>query len=98
MRILHDARNLIQTLQWQFGIGVEEPKDFPARGVRSCIHLVGTTSLALNKLIAETCSEVSRAIGTFTIGDDNLGSRRSLAQVREKSPYQRRLIENRNND
>ncbi len=98
MRILHDARNLIQTLQWQFSIGVEEPKDFPARGVRSCIHLRGTTSLALNKLIAETCSEVSRAIGASTIGDNDFGSRRSLAQVREKSPYQRRLIENRNND
>jgi len=98
MRILHDARNLIQTLQWQFSIGVEEPKDFPARGVRSRIHLVGTTPLALNKLIAETCSEVSRAIGASTIGDNDFGSRRSLAQVREKSPYQWRLIENRNND
>ena len=98
MRILHDARNLIQALQWQFNIGVEEPKDFPARGVRSCIHLRGTTSLALNKLIAEAYSKVSRAIGASTIGDNDFGSRRSFAQVREKSPYQRRLIENRNND
>jgi hypothetical protein len=98
MRILHDARDLIQTLPWQFDIRVDKPKDIPVRGVRSCIHLRGTTPLGLNKPIAETCSEVSRAIGTFTIGDNNFGPRRSLTQVREKSPYQRRLIENRNND
>jgi hypothetical protein len=85
-------------LQWQFDICVDKPKDIPVRGVRPGIHLVGTTALAFDKPIAEACSEISRAIGTFTIGDDNLGSRRSLAQVREKSPYQRRLIENRNND
>src|SRR6266478_7183443 len=98
MRILHDARNLIQTLLWHLDIRVEEPKDFPARGVRSCIHLRSPTPLALNKLVAMTCSEFSGAIGASTIGDNDFSSRRSLAQVREKSPYQWRLIENRNND
>jgi hypothetical protein len=98
IRILQDTRYLIQALQWQFGIGVDKPKDIPARGMRPGIHLRGTTPLALNKPIAEACCEISRVIGASTIGHNNFRSRRSLAQVREKSPYQRRLIENRNND
>jgi hypothetical protein len=85
-------------LQRQFDICVDKPKNVPVRGLRPGIHLPGTTRLALNKPIAEACSEISRAIGTFTIGDNNFGPRRSLTHVREKSPYQRRLVENRNND
>src|SRR5712664_1509585 len=68
------------------------------RGVRPAIHLVGTAALALNKSIAKVGSELSGAIGASTIGNDNFSSRRSLAQMREKSPYQRCLIKNRNND
>ena len=67
------------------------------RGVRPAIHLVGTAALALNKSIAKVGSELSGAIGASTIGNDNFSSRRSLAQMREKSPYQRCLIKNRNN-
>jgi hypothetical protein len=77
---------------------VDEPKDIPARAVRPDIHLRGATPLAHNKPIAEACSQISRAIGAFTICDNNFGSRRSLAQMRDRSPYQRRLVENRNND
>jgi hypothetical protein len=77
---------------------VNEPKDLPVRGVRPTIHLVGTAALTLNKSIAKVGSEFSGAIGASTVGDDNFGSRRSLAQMREKSPYQRRLIKNRNNN
>jgi hypothetical protein len=98
IRIVHDARNLIQTLRWQFSIGVEEPKDFPARDVRPRIHLRGTTPLALNEAIAETCSEVSGAIGASTIGDNDFGSRCPLTEMREKLAYQRRFIKHRNND
>jgi hypothetical protein len=56
------------------------------------------TPLALNKPIAMTCSEFSGAIRTSAIGDNNFGSERSLAQVSEKSSYQRCLIKDRNND
>ncbi len=98
IRIVHDARDLIQTLHWHLDIRVDKPKDLPARGVRSCIHLVGTTQLALNEAIAETCSEVSRAIGASAIGDNNFGSRRSLAQMLKKRAYQGCLVKNWNDD
>jgi hypothetical protein len=68
------------------------------RSVRPGIHLPGTIALALDNPIAKACSEISRAIGASTICDNDFGSGRSLAKVREKSPYQGRLIENRNND
>ncbi len=68
------------------------------RGIRPAIHLVGTAALALNKSIAKVGSALSGAICASAIGDDNFGSRRSLAQMREKSPYQRRLIKNRYNN
>src|SRR5438105_5261216 len=98
IRMLHDARDLIQTLQWHFDIRVDKPKDLPVRSVCPSIHLRSPTPLALNKPIATTCSEVSGAIRTSAIGDNNFGSGRSFAQVSEKSPYQRRLVENRNNN
>src|SRR5207245_11779275 len=62
IRILHDARDLIQTLQWHFDIRVDKPKDLPVRGVRPGIHLPGTTPLALNEPIADACREISRPI------------------------------------
>ena len=68
------------------------------RSMRPGIHLPGTIALALDNPIAKACSEISRAIGASTICDNDFGSGRSLAKVREKSPYQGRLIENRNND
>jgi len=98
VRMLHDARDLIQTLQWHFDIRVDKPKDLPVRGVCPSIHLRSPTPLALNKPIAMTCSEVSGVIRTSAIGDNNFGSGRSLAQMLKKRAYQRCLVENRNND
>jgi hypothetical protein len=66
--------------------------------MRRRIHLPGTPLLARNEPVANVGSEISRAIGASTIGYNNFRSRRSLPQVREKSSYQRRLVENRNND
>jgi hypothetical protein len=85
-------------LRWQFGIDVDKPKDIPARGIRPGIHLPGTTPLALNEAIAKACSQINRSIRASPIGYNNLRSRRALSKVREKSPDQGRLIENRNND
>ncbi len=98
IRIGHDARDLIQTLQWHFDIRVDKPKDLPVRGVCPSIHLRSTTPLALNKLVAKTHSEPSRAIDASAIGDNNFGSGRSFAQMLKKRAYQRCLVENRNND
>jgi hypothetical protein len=79
IRMLHDARDLIQTLPWHFDIRVDKPKDLPVRGVCPSIHLRSPTPLALNKPIAMTCSEFSGTIRTSAIGDNNFSSRRSLA-------------------
>jgi hypothetical protein len=79
IRILHDARDLIQTLQWQFGIGVDKPKDVPARGLRPGIHLRCPAALALDNLIAKSSRERICAIGASTIGHNNFRSWRSLA-------------------
>jgi hypothetical protein len=77
---------------------MNEPKDVPARGVRPGIHLPGTIPLALNNPIAEGRGEIGRTISAFTIGNNNFRFRRSLAQMPEKSSYQRCLVENWNND
>ena len=98
IRIVHDARDLIQTLQWHFDIRVDKPKDLPVRGVRPGIHLPGTTPLALNEPIAEACREISRPIDASTVGDNNFGSRRSLAQMLKKRAYQGCLVKNWNDD
>jgi len=98
IRIVHDARNVIQTLRWHFDIGVDKPKDVPARGLRPGIHLPGATPLALNKPVAEACSEIICAISAFTICHNNFGSRCPLTEMREKLAYQRRFIKHRNND
>src|SRR5207245_4480195 len=95
---MHDARDLIQTLQRQFGIGVNEPKDLAARGACARLHLVGTAALGLHKSITQVGSELSGTISASTIGDDNFGSRRSLAQMLQERAYQRCLIQNLHDD
>jgi hypothetical protein len=53
---------------------------------------------APNKLIAQPCRKLIRAVGACTIDHNDFRSGRSLAQMLEKGAYQRRLIQNRNND
>jgi hypothetical protein len=96
--IIHDAPDLIQTLQWQFGIDMNKPKDLPARGTRAGIHLPSTTAPALNEPIAKSSSELSRAIEASAVHDNNLGFWRSLPEMLKKWPYQSRLVEYRDND
>ena len=62
------------------------------------IHLCGSTAVAFNKPIAKARGEVDRAIRASAISDDNLRFGRAVAQVLKKWSYQRRLIEDRNND
>jgi hypothetical protein len=98
IRVMQYARNFIQTSPRDFGIHMDKPKNFAVRSTRPRIHLYGPTRCALNKLIAKGRGESSCAIGASAVRDDNLGFGRSLAQMREKSPYQLRLVEHRNND
>lgn len=80
-RIIHDSLDLIQTSPWNFGINMDKPKDVAVRSPRTSIHLYRPTTLAYDKLIAEAPSEVGRAVGTSTVCDNNLRSRRALAQM-----------------
>jgi hypothetical protein len=98
IRIIHDAPDLIQALQWQFGVDMDKPKNLPARGARAGIHLPATTAIALDKLITKSGSEPICAIGASPVCNNDLRVRRSLAQMLKKRSYQRRLIEYRNND
>ena len=84
MWIIHDAPDLIQTLQWQFRIDMDKPKDLPARGARAGIHLDGTAALALDKAITKSGRELICAIGASAIRDNNFSSGRSLAQMLKK--------------
>jgi len=98
IRIIHDARDLTQTLQGQSGIDMDKPKDLPARGARAGIHLPATTAIALDKLITKSGGEPVCAIGASAVCNNNLRFRRSLAQVLKEWSYQRRLIEYRDDD
>jgi len=98
IRIIHDAPNLIQTLEWQAGIDMDKPKDLPVRGARADIHLPATTAIAPDKLITKSGSEPICAIGASAVCNNNLRFRRSLAQMLKKWSYQRRLIEYRDDD
>ncbi len=89
IRIIHDARDLIQTLEWQFRIDMDKPKDLPARGARAGIHLSATTAIALDKLITKSGSEPICAIGASAVCNNDLRFRRSLAKMLKKGPYQR---------
>jgi hypothetical protein len=81
IRIIHDARDLIQTLQWQSSIDMDKPKDVSVRSVRAGIHLPGTTAIARHKLIAKSGSEPICTIGASAVCNDDLRVRRSLAQM-----------------
>jgi hypothetical protein len=96
--ITHDVLNLIQTLPGHFGINMQKPKDVALRHTAASVHLYCSTAFAHDKLIAKAPSEISCAIGASTIGDNNLASRRSLAHLLKKWPYQRRFVKDGNND
>jgi hypothetical protein len=82
--MIHDAPDLIQTLQWQSGIDMNKPKDLPARSTRAGVHLPGTTAPALNEPITKSGGESICAIGASAVRDNNLGFCRSLAEMLKK--------------
>jgi hypothetical protein len=97
-RIIHDMLDLIQTSLRDFGVDMQKPKDVANRSVHAGVHLYGPIALASNKLIAKARGEISGAVTTSAVHDNNLSSRRSLAQMPKKWPYQRSFAKNRNDD
>ena len=97
--IAHYAPNLIQRFQRHFGVGVQKPENIAACGVGSGVHLFCTAALAASdNLIAEALRQLVGAVSAPAIDDNNFRPVRSLAQIREKRAYQRRLIKDRNNN
>jgi len=93
------AANLIQTSRWYFGVCMQEPENIAAGRAGASIHLYRAAAFASpNELIAEPRRKLIGAVGACTIDHNDFRSRRSLAQMLEKRTYQRRLIQNRNND
>src|SRR5437016_7010906 len=74
LRVIQDARNLIQTSLRDFSVHVHEPKHVAAGGARAGIHLHGPIGLASNKLIAKARGEINRAIAASAVSDNNLSS------------------------
>jgi hypothetical protein len=95
----HYPPNLIQRFQRHFGVCMEKPENIAACGIGSDIHLFRTAALAApDNLIAEALRELVGAVSARAIDDNNFRPTGSLAQIREKRAYQRRLIKDRNNN
>src|ERR1044071_4913360 len=97
--ILHHAVNLIQTSPWHFGVCMQEPENIAPRHAGAGVHLYRAAAFAApNELMTEPRRKLIRAVGACAIDHDDFRASRSLAQMLEKRAYQRRLIQNRNND
>jgi hypothetical protein len=96
--VIHDSFDLDQTAPGNFGIGVNEPKDVAARGTRASIHLYCPIAFGYDKLIAKPLRQIARAVGASTIRDNDLRSNCPLTHVSKKRLYQRRLINNWDDD
>jgi hypothetical protein len=96
--IIHDALDLIQTFPRNFGIHMNKPKNVTVRDAAASVHLYRPIALACDKLIIKAVRKINGAIRAAAVGNNNLRAGRSLAQMRKKWPYKRRLIKDRNND
>ena len=97
--ITHYPPNLIQRFRRHFGVRVQEPQNIAARGIGSGIHLFGPAALAASdNLIAEAVRQLVRAVSARAIDDNNFRPTASLAQIREKRAYRRRLVKDGNYD
>jgi hypothetical protein len=97
--IAHYPPNLIQRLQRHFGVGMQKPQNIAACGIGADVHLFRTAARAApDNVIAEALRQSVGAVSARTIDDNNFRPTGSLAQIREKRSYQRRLIKDRNNN
>jgi hypothetical protein len=77
---------------------MHKPEDVTPRGAAAGIQLYGSMALAHDKLIAKALREINAAVRTATVCNNNLRSRRSVAQMLKKWAYERRLIKDRDNN
>ena len=97
--IAHYAANFIQRFQRHFSVCVEKPENIAACGIGSGIHLFRTAALAApDNLVAKAFRQFMGAVNACTIDDNDFRARGSVAQIRKKRAYQRRLIKDRNDN
>jgi hypothetical protein len=97
--IAHYARNLVQRFHRHFGVSVQKPENIAACCIGSKVHLFCTAAhAATNNPIAEAFRQPVGAVSASTINNNNFCPTGSLAQTRQKWPYQPRLIKDRNNN
>ena len=78
---------------------MQKPQNIAACGIGSDVHLFRTAALAApDNLIAKALCQLVCAVSARAIDDNNFRPTGSLAQTREKRAYQRRLIEDWNNN
>jgi hypothetical protein len=87
VRIIHNARDLIQTSRRHFGIDMHKPKDFTAGDASASIHLHGPIAFTSDKLITKIGSEINGAIRASTVCNDDFGASRALAKMLKKWSY-----------
>ena len=97
--IAHYTANLIQGLQRHFGVCMQKPENIAGCSRGSDIHLFRPTAFAApDNLIAKALRQPVGVVSARAIDDDDFGAPNSLAQVREKAAYRRRLIKDRNDN
>jgi hypothetical protein len=97
--IAHYPPNLIQRFQRHIGVCMQKPQNVAVCGVGSYVHLFRTATIAASdNLIAEAFRLLVGTVSARAVDDDNFHPTGSLAQIREKRAYQRRLIKDRNNN
>jgi len=97
--IAHYPPNLIQRFQRHVGVCMQKPQNIAACGIGSNVHLFCTATMgASDNLIAEPLRQFVGTVSARAVDDNNFRPTGSLAQVREKRAYQRRLIKDRNNN
>jgi hypothetical protein len=97
--IAHYATNLIQRFRRHCGIGVQKPQNIAMCSIGSEIHLPGPAALAgSNNLVAEAFSKSVGTVSARTIDDNNFRPTGSVSQVRKKRTYQRRFIQDWNDN
>ena len=78
---------------------MQKPKNIAACSIGSEVHLFRTAALAApDNLIAEAFRQPVGAVSARAIDNNNFRPTGSLAEIRQKRAYQRRLVKDRNNN
>lgn len=96
--IAQRAPNLIERAFRHVRIHMQEPKELFGRSPPTGIQLASTPTFDAHELIAEGPGKLAGSITTAAIDHNDFCARCALAQMKEKAPDERLLVQHRNND